>query len=86
MRALCKNCGNELKKKYFKKYGIILLVTCPPMFVFMMFIAYGTIMPFLYVLYAGSIGCFYIFRKDKYFYCCMNCKSRFVVSDFIKDK
>jgi len=76
MNVVCRTCGQGLDKKYYKKYGIILLVSCLPMFPFLMFVAYGTVIPFLYVILSVILGCSLIFRKEKYYYFCNQCKCR----------
>jgi hypothetical protein len=81
MSEVCKICGNELEKKYFKKYGIILLFSSIPMFPLLMLIAYGTIIPFLYLLFAVITGFFLIFKEKKYFYFCNTCKIKIKPSE-----
>jgi len=81
MRVVCKTCGSELETKHFKKYGVILLISCLPMFPLLMFVAYGTIIPFLYVVFSVFIGCLLIFKKEKYFYFCKYCKLKLSPSD-----
>lgn len=74
MSVKCKTCGSVIEKKSYKKYGVILLISCIPMFPLLMGVAYGTIIPFLYALLSGIIGFYFIFKKDKYFYFCRKCK------------
>lgn len=81
MDVTCKTCGSELEIKSFKKYGVLLLISCLPMFPVLMFIAYGTIIPFLYVLFSIVTGCFLIFKKEKYFYFCKHCKRKITRSE-----
>ena len=81
MNVVCKTCGSELEPKYFKKYGVVILISCLPMFPLLMFVAYGTIIPFLYVLFSIVIGCFLILKKEKFFYFCKHCKLKIPRSD-----
>ncbi|MDF1615736.1 hypothetical protein [Desulfurivibrio dismutans] len=74
MAAICKICSNELEVKYYKKYGLIVLISCLPMFPLLMFIAYGTIIPFLYILFAVISGILLLLKKERYFYYCSKCK------------
>ena len=76
MNVTCKTCGSELETKLFKKYGVLLLISCLPMFPLLWFIAHGTIIPFLYVLFSLVTGFFLIFKKEKYFYFCKHCKRK----------
>lgn len=84
MAAFCKTCGSELKVKYYKTYGGILLVSCLPMFPLLILISYGTFVPFAYVLFSIILGCYLFLKKEKFFYFCNSCKLKMSRSDIEK--
>lgn len=76
MSSYCKTCGRLMDKKSYKKYGVILLVSCLPMVPLLFFLAYGTIVPLIYAAFAIFFGFLLVFRRDKYFYFCRKCQSK----------
>ena len=86
MEVLCKSCGSELKVKYYKKYGRLLLISCLPMFPLLMMISYGTIVPFAYVLFSIIFSCYLFFKREKYFYFCDSCKLKIPRADVEKNE
>ena len=86
LETICKTCGHKLEMKYYKKYGLALIISCLPMFPFLMLISYGTLVPFLYVLFSILYGCHLIFKREKKFYLCKYCKVKFSPSDIENKK
>ena len=75
-KILCKTCSSNLEIRYYRKYGVLLLLSCLPMIPILFFIAYGTLIPYLYLLFSISVSLYLFFKKEKYFYFCKSCKAK----------
>jgi len=73
----CNSCGFELKRRYYSTYGVLLLLSCPPAFLLLMFISYGTPIPYLHVLFNVILAIYFILKKEKYFYFCKKCQKKY---------
>jgi len=60
---ICKECGRELKKKYYATNGLQLLLITPPTFLLLMFISYGTAIPYLFVFITILLAIYFFFKK-----------------------
>ena len=86
MEVICKTCGRKLEVKYYKKYGVLLIIGCLIMLPFLVLISHGAIALFVYVLIPIFYGCHLIFEKEKIFYFCKYCKIKFSPSDIENKK
>ena len=73
----CANCGEELERKDYRRYGILLTISGIAMFPLLLIIAYGTIIPFLAPVIAIGLGIPFLLRKERYFFFCQHCKLKF---------
>lgn len=73
----CNNCGHELEKKDYKKYGIKLIIAGIILFPLLFIIAYGTVIPYLTVIIFFIMGAVFLAKKERYFYFCKKCKLKF---------
>jgi hypothetical protein len=71
----CPGCGTQLKRRYYRHYGwVILLIT---VLLFPIEIVLLKTINFLWGLIGTAIGLFLILKKEKHFYFCKECLSKF---------
>jgi len=73
----CNKCGDKLKEKDYKKYGIKIIVAGIMLFFLLLIVSYGTILPPLTLIIFIIIGIGFLLKKDRYFYFCNRCKLKF---------
>jgi len=73
----CKTCGNTLIKKDYRKYGFLSILSGIVLFPVLFFVAYGTLVPFIYLIIMLFFGGYFILKKERYFYFCKRCQEKF---------
>ena len=67
-------CGQELIKRSYKKYGQRGILVGILIFPLLLFIGWGTIIPYLGLLFFVATGVYFLRKKPGHFYLCPKCR------------
>ncbi len=73
----CKVCGNQLKRKDFRKYAVALILDGVFFSPVLMFITPAIIIPLLNFVVTIGAGTYFILKKHRYVYICKNCRTSY---------
>ncbi|NOG85364.1 MAG: hypothetical protein EX341_08490 [Candidatus Scalindua sp. SCAELEC01] len=73
----CTACGKPFKRKDYRKTAAALILCGILLFPILLFIAYGTIVPFMYLIINIIIALFFVLKKERYTYFCKSCQTRY---------
>ena len=74
-------CGEELVKKSYRKYGQRGILAGILSFPLILFIGWGTIVPYLGLLFFVITGVYFIRKKPEHFYHCRKCQQKISVEE-----
>jgi hypothetical protein len=77
----CPHCKKEMKKRDYRKRGLMFMICGLLLFPLLLLISYGTIVPFLELFIFIVIGFLFILKKKRFFYFCKGCQTSYYESD-----
>jgi len=73
----CDKCGNNMFVKDYNRQGITTIVTGIILFPITLYFCRGSITPFTQLIVFTILGFSYINKKERYFYYCKTCKTKY---------